>query len=456
MPDVLMPRLSDTMTEGVISQWLMHEGDEVKRGDTLAEIETDKATMELEAFDAGTLTKILVPAGQTVPIGERVAIIGEAGQPGPDPSAPSGTAEAPAPASESVATKHVGTAEGEAGPQDAGGAAPAAGELSAGHSAESTDGTGAPEIRATPLVRSLARERGIDLATVQGSGPGGRIVRADLETVLADGAPAGTSQPGGPSRPAPAGAETAPTPAPTPAPATGTTASTTGPADEAIPLSQVRRVTAKRLTESAAAPHFHVTMVADVTALLDFRAQVNTQLANDGVRISVTDLLVRACAVALRLHPDVNASWSGDHIIRRGHVNVGVAVALDEGLIVPVIRDADRKTLREISVEASDLGDRARGGKLGLEEFTGGTFTISNLGMYGVTEFNAVINPPEAAILAVGAAAPTPVVTDGAVTTTTTLRLNLTVDHRVLDGATAAAFLRDIVRLLEEPLRIVT
>ncbi len=444
MPDVFMPRLSDTMTEGVISEWLVAEGAEVKRGDILAEIETDKATMELEAYDSGTLTRILVPAGKTVPIGEVVATIGEPGEAAPSGVSGPEAAGAGAEAAEGSAEAGQGGAAtdgpGASEPSTAPAAPPAAG------------GAKAPdEIRATPLVRSLARERGIDLTTVHGSGPSGRIVRADLDAVLAGGTPSEAPQSpasGGPATPAPSAAA-----APAPAAAGKTSA---GPDDEVVPLSQIRRVTAQRLTESAAAPHFHVTMVADVTALLDFRAQVNDQLAEDGMRISVTDLLIRACAVVLRAHPEVNAAWNGDHIIRRGHVNVGIAVAIDEGLIVPVIRDADRKTVREISDEAHDLGDRARAGTLKLDEFTGGTFTISNLGMFGVTEFNAVINPPEAAILAVGAAIPTPVVTDGALTTTSTLRLNLTVDHRVLDGATAAAFLRDIVRTIEEPLRIVT
>ena len=193
----------------------------------------------------------------------------------------------------------------------------------------------------------------------------------------------------------------------------------------------------------------------DVAPLMRFRAEVNDQLAADGVKVTVTDLLVRACAVVLRAHPEVNASWGGDHIVRRGHVNIGIAVAIDEGLMVPVIRDADRKTAREIGAEARELGDRARAGRLTPDEFSGGTFTISNLGMFGISEFTAVINPPEAAILAVGASVETPVVKDGEVTVTTTMRLTLTVDHRVIDGATGATFLRDVVRVLEEPLRIV-
>lgn len=434
-----MPRLSDTMTEGAISQWLVAEGDEVKRGDILAEIETDKAVMELEAYDAGTLTRILVPAGTTVPIGAPLAVIGDAGEVG-SPAADA----APVPAAASPAP---------AAPAPGAGAAAEVEQASADSGSAAAD-----EVRATPLVRSLARERGIDLTTVHGSGPNGRIIRADLDAVLAGGA---TASPAAAPTPVPAAAAAPAAAAPPPEAAASTPSAPAAPvavgtADEVLPLSQIRRVTAQRLTESAAAPHFHVTMPADVTALFAFRAQVNEQLARDGAKVSVTDLLVKACAVALRAHPKVNSSWSGDSIIRRGHVNIGLAVALEEGLIVPVIKDADVLTVRQISERAKDLGERARSGSLKLDEFTGGTFTISNLGMFGVSEFNAVINPPEAAILAVGAAVATPVVVDGALEATTTMNLNLTVDHRVLDGADAARFLRDLVQLLEEPLRIVT
>nr|MDQ2876320.1 2-oxo acid dehydrogenase subunit E2 [Actinomycetota bacterium] len=225
--------------------------------------------------------------------------------------------------------------------------------------------------------------------------------------------------------------------------------------EEEVPLTAIRRITARRLTESAAAPHFHLTAVIDAGPLLAFRSDVNGRMAAAGTKVSVTDLLVRACAVTLRMHPQVNASWAGDKIIVHRRIHVGLAVAVDDGLIVPVIRDADRKTLSETAAEARGLADRARGGKLTPEELTGSTFTISNLGMFGVDSFSAVINPPEAAILAVGAAAEEPVIRDGQVAAGMTIRLTLTSDHRVLDGATAAAFLRDLKDALQEPLRIV-
>jgi pyruvate dehydrogenase E2 component (dihydrolipoamide acetyltransferase) len=421
MTDVLMPRLSDTMTEGVLSQWLKDEGAPVHRGDVLAEIETDKATMELEAYDEGVLERHLVAPGTTVPIGQPIAVIGDGTGTAPTPAAPPPAAPAqPATATVSAAAP----APAPAVPAPVAPAAPAPAVQPA---------PGAPGVRTSPLARAMAREHGIDLTKVTGTGPGGRIVRADVQAAITAAAP--TPQP-------------APAPAPTPpAPAAA--------GDEKIPLSAVRRITARRLTESAAAPHFYLTAIVDAGRLLGFRAEINQRLAASGVKISVTDLLVRACAVTLRAHPEVNASWGGDHILRRAAIHVGIAVALDDGLIVPVIRDADRKSVGEIAGEAHALADRARAGKLTPDEFTGSTFTISNLGMYGIDHFTAVINPPEAAILAVGAATEEPVVRDGQVVPATIMKLTLSIDHRVLDGASAAAFLHDLVQVLEEPLRIV-
>ncbi|MEO7587540.1 MAG: dihydrolipoamide acetyltransferase family protein [Arachnia sp.] len=455
MPDVPMPRLSDTMTEGVLARWLKGEGDEVHRGDILAEIETDKSTMDLEAYDDGTLTRILVAEGTTVPIGEPLAVIGERSDVAKATAEPAGEPRIAAPPQESgremaaetsrePAPSLASPAESDAGPAPVSPPPSDPSDRATLHDVR---------VRATPLVRTLAREQGIDLSTVHGTGPNGRIVRADLAHLATTGA---TTQPES-SSPTTSTAE--PDPDAQANPATHRTSAVTvvpaGEDDENLPLTSIRRITAERLTRSAAAPHFHLTVVVDVAPLLHFRAEVNEQLAADGVKVSITDLLVRACAVVLRAHPEVNASWGGDHIVRRGHVNIGIAVAIGEGLMVPVIRDADRKTAREIGAESRELGDRARAGRLKPDEFSGGTFTISNLGMFGITEFTAVINPPEAAILAVGASVETPVVKNGDITVTTTMRLTLTVDHRVIDGATGATFLRDVVRVLEEPLRIV-
>lgn len=402
MADVLMPRLSDTMTEGVISQWLKQEGDRVERGEVLAEIETDKATMEMEAYDSGVLARIIAAEGATVPIGEPIAVIetesngaappadrvppaAEPAPPPPEPAPPPAAAPSPTP----------------------------------------------PHRRATPLVRALAREHGIDLTTVTGTGPGGRIVRADIENLI--GARA--------ERPAAVARAEKP-----PVQLDG---------DERIPLTSIRRITAQRLTESAAAPHFYLTSVADVGALEKLRTELNAELFADTVKISVTDLLIRACAVVLPAHLDVNSSWGGDHLLRHHRVNIGLAVAVDAGLVVPVIRDANQKSLTEIATDARELIDRARAGKLTPDELTGSTFTISNLGMYGIDHFTAIINPPEAAVLAVGTAQAEAVVRDGQLTAARTCKLTLSIDHRVLDGATAAMFLRDLVKLLEQPLRII-
>jgi pyruvate dehydrogenase E2 component (dihydrolipoamide acetyltransferase) len=419
MPEVLMPRLSDTMTEGVIGQWVKQEGDEVRRGDVLAEIETDKATMELEAYDNGVLTKVLVPAGETVPIGRPIALIGEepgqaaAGSAAPPSAAPPSAAEATQPAPPRPETPPEPAAPGP------------------------TAGTA---IRTSPLARAIARDHGLDLTTVRGTGPGGRIVRADVEAAVA----AHDTAPAAPSSAAPA---------PAAAPGVAPVATATDDVEE-IPLTAVRRVTARRLAESTTVPHFDLTTVVDAGALLAFRAQVNERLA-PGPRVSVTDLLVRACAVTLREYPQLNSSWGEDKILRHRRVHIGVAVALDEGLIVPVVRDADRKSVGEISAEIRALAERARAGRLSPDEFTGGTFTISNLGMYGIDHFTAVLNPPEAAILAVGSTTPEPVVRDGVVVPGTTMRLTLSIDHRVSDGAVGAAFLRELRNRLEEPLRIV-
>ena len=421
MPDVLMPRLSDTMAEGVITQWLKHEGDSVARGEPIAEIETDKATMELEAYDSGVLTRIIAQAGSTVPIGQPIAVIGDETTTTRGEPASSRPAEATLSSGDpqAVATASSPRAQPAQPPRVAA-------------------STAAAPVRATPLVRSLAREHGIDLADIVGTGPGGRIVRADIDAAIGKGSAAAASS-----------GQTSPSAAPRRAQTVGGLEG-----DERVPLSSIRRITAQRLTESAAAPHFYLTSVAAADALQKLRTDLNTELSSPGLKISVTDLLIRACAVAVHAHAGVNSSWGGDHLVRHSHVNIGCAVAVDDGLLVPVIRDANRKGLSETAVEAHALVERARAGKLKPDELTGSTFTISNLGMYGIDHFTAVINPPEAAVLAVGAVRQEAVVRDGQLIAATTLKLTLSIDHRVLDGATAAAFLQDLVNLLEHPLRI--
>jgi len=430
MTDVLMTRLSDTMEEGVLSQWVKHEGDQVSKGDVLAVIETAKAAMDMEAYDEGVLTRILVQEGASVPIGTPIAVIGEAA---------AATAPSPVPAPDQAERAVV--------PPSA--------------PAPPTAASPAGRLPASPLARKLARERGVDLSTVSGSGPGGRIVRADIENAARDRGsaqlvPQPEAAPTGPAPSAPASPPSAPLAAvaPQPAPAAAVPLAPAADAEE-IPLTTVRRLTAQRLAASAReAPHFYLTVVAAADQLLAFRAQANRRRGAD-VKITVTDLLTRACATALSAHTEVNVSWDETRILRYRHVNIGIAVAIDDGLIVPVIRDADRKTVTEIAREARDLTTRARARKLTPDELSGGTFTVSNLGMYGIRQFTAVINPPQAAILAVGEAVRQPVVDGDKVTIATTMTLTLSIDHRAVDGATAARFLTRLRELIEQPLDIV-
>ena len=440
MPEVLMPRLSDTMEEGTLSQWVKHEGDQVRKGDILAVIETDKAAMEMEAYDEGMLTSILVEEGSSVPIGTPIAVIGDQA---------TGVAAAPA------APRAAQAPAAAAPPSGQGPAAPGAATAVAPPPPPALPPPPPEQVRTSPLARSLARKHGVDLAAISGTGPGGRIVRADIEdaarrlgavhpvpppatqAVTRTAAPA----PIRPAIPPPAAAAVAAPPAPS--------------ADtEEVALSTVRRLTAERLAASAReAPHFYLTVVAEADELLAFRTEANKR-GSGGIKITVTGLLTKACATALAAHPEVNVSWDQTRILRHHHINIGIAVAIDDGLIVPVIRDADRKTLTEIAREAHDLTARARSRRLTPDELSGGTFTISNLGMYGIRQFTAVINSPQAAILAVGAATRQPVVRGEQVTIATTITLTLSIDHRPLDGATAAGFLTDLKKLIEEPLCI--
>ncbi|MDO5744055.1 MAG: dihydrolipoamide acetyltransferase family protein [Micrococcaceae bacterium] len=421
MPEVNMPRLSDTMKEGVLSRWIKNEGEHVSEGDVIAEIDTDKATMDLEAFDEGILEKQLVEEGTTVPIGEPVAIIGTGSTKetlGKDAKSPTASRESPS------------TEPGK----DSGNGQPASG-----------NGTGVPDPPAasgrrplsSPLARRIAKGHGIDPAGLTGTGPGGRIVRADVEAaVAAQGkAPAPGQDPlaGAPHR-AVSGNERD---------------------SVEIPLTRMRKVMAQRLIASAGAPHFFLTNVVSVDRLFALRAEINERFADSGTKVSVTDMLVKACALTLQDHPQVNSSWDGDKILQHPRAHIGVAVALEDGLIVPVVRDAASKGLEVIAGETRALAQKARNNKLVPAEFSGGTFTLSNLGMFGIDNFTAVINPPEAAILAVGATTEEPYVREGELFTRRIMKITLTADHRVLDGAVAAAFLRDLKRTLEEPLRII-
>jgi pyruvate dehydrogenase E2 component (dihydrolipoamide acetyltransferase) len=444
---ILMPALSPTMTEGAVARWLKKEGDEVHSGDVIAEIETDKATMEYEAVDEGRLGKIIVPEGtQGVKVNEPIAVLLEEGE---DASALDGAA-APATrgngATEPAAAPHPSPlpASGERehditplpvrGESVAAGASPLKGEGQPPH--QQTDGA---RIFASPLARRMAELAKLDLSTINGSGPQGRIVKADIDAALARG-----------------GAPTAPTaraPVPTQVPPQPFAPVTGDPPFTQKPHSQMRRVIARRLTESKQnVPHFYMTVDCEIDELLRIRRVLND--GQEGLNLSVNDFVIRAAGLALRQVPAANASWSDDAIILWERADIAMAVALDDGLITPIIRGADLKGLQQIAAETKDLAARARTGKLKLEEFQGGTFSISNLGMFGIKEFAAVINPPHGCILAVGEGAPRPVVKNGELAVATVMSCTLSCDHRAVDGAVGAQYLRAFKRLIDEPSRM--
>ena len=427
--EILMPALSPTMTEGNVTKWLKKEGDEVRSGDVLAEIETDKATMEFEAVDDGRLGKILVPEGaEGIKVNQPIALLlGE----GEDASALEKLA--PPPSKNEPVTRR----REEAAPVQP--VTPTAPERA---------GNGADRIFASPLARRMAQQAGLELAAITGSGPQGRIVKADIEAALSAerGVPA-------PARPA-AQPQPAPWAAPGAAPILSkerVLALAGNPPYTERPLTAMRRVIARRLTEAKqTVPHFYLTVDCEIDELLKFRAELNAK--SDAYRISVNDFVIRAAALALRRVPAANASWSDEAILLWDTVDIAVAVALDEGLITPIVKHADRKGLAAIASETKDLAARARAGKLKLEEFQGGTFSISNLGMFGVRDFAAVINPPHGGILAVGAGERRPVVKNGALATATVMSCTLSCDHRAVDGAVGAQFLAAFKKLVEDPL----
>jgi pyruvate dehydrogenase E2 component (dihydrolipoamide acetyltransferase) len=437
MPTVIMPKMGDAMEEGTLLRWLKQVGDEVEAGEPIAEIETDKVSLEIEAAESGVLSQILAPEGATVPIGTAIATIGEEVEAAPQPAA-AARAEAAAPAVAAPAA--VNGRHGEA-------------PVTVAASAAATDGAGVAaavptpahvpgeRLRASPLVKRLAAEHGIDLSTVTGTGPGGRIVRDDIANLLT-GAPA--------AKPAPPAAEPAPAPGRAPQP------SAAGRPQGAVKeLSRIRRTTGKRMAESKqTAPHFYVTVDVDMAPAVAFRERVNAEATDGATKISFNDLIVKAAALALRDFPNLNSAYRNDALVEYPSIDVNIAVAIEGGLIAPFIPDADQKSLGAIARLAKDLIGRAREGGLKPEEFEGGTFTVSNLGMFDVDEFIAVINPPQAAILAVGSIRPTPVVVDGAVEVGQRMKLTLSADHRVTDGAEVARFLGEVKRLLEHPMQM--
>lgn len=444
MIEITMPRLSDTMEEGTIVAWLKQPGDQVERGEVLAEIETDKATMDLEAFDEGLLDRIEVEARQTVPIG---TVIARLRSPGEAATPPVPTASEPTPAIPPDSTP-----------------SPRPAPLTPADSTPSRSED--RRIKASPLAKAIAREHGIDLQSISGSGPGGRIVRADVErpsTIGSDLESPGSerSDPVEPDEPGTRRTSTPGTRSIDTAIGRGTdqngdsAGAGAGDRDRAETLSSMRAIVARRMSESAHdAPHFYATVSFAAEQLLAHHAAIRRALAEheQSRGPSLNDLVIKAVATALRHHRDINASFANDRIIYHHGVHIGIAVALEGGLIVPVLRDADIKSVRVLAAEARELTTRAREGKLRPDEFHGSTFTVSNLGMFGIEDFTAIINPPEAAILAVGAIRDEPVVRDGTVVPGKICSLTLSSDHRVVDGAMAARFLAELKELLEEPL----
>ncbi|MEL7253076.1 MAG: pyruvate dehydrogenase complex dihydrolipoamide acetyltransferase [Pseudomonadota bacterium] len=431
--EILMPALSPTMEEGTLAKWLVKEGDEVASGDLLAEIETDKATMEFEAVDEGVIGKILVAEGtEAVKVNTPIAMLLEEGESADDITSDAAPAAPPEPAAPAATDTAPAGSEAPAAP-----AAPPAPKASSGE-----------RIYASPLARRIAAQNGIDLNQITGSGPHGRIVKADV-----DGAPKTTDA-------RPQGRDAAPAPAERAAPAASGPATDTVLAMyqdrefEEVSLDGMRKTIAARLTEAKQTiPHFYLRRDIQLDALLKFRSELNAQLEPRGVKLSVNDFIIKACALALQVVPDCNAVWAGDRVLKLKTSDVAVAVAIEGGLFTPVLRDADTKSLSTLSTEMKDLAARARDRKLAPHEYQGGSFAISNLGMFGIDNFDAVINPPHGGILAVGAGVKKPVVgADGEVTVATVMSVTMSVDHRVIDGALGAEFLKHIVDNLEHPM----
>ena len=443
--ELTMPRLSDTMEAGTVVKWNVKEGDSVRSGSVLADIETDKATMEMQCFDDGKLAAILVEPGKQVKVGTAIALLALEGE---DPAAvkaggqrvegakvggAAAPAPAPAPAKSSPATPTPAVQP----------------ETRHGMEGFPTPGDhGGPRMRVSPVARRIAEEHGIDLSTVRGTGPGGRVIKRDVEQAVENRASAATAAdaarvaPGQALAVSASGVAAAPIAMPLPG--------------RSVALSGMRQTIARRLVESKTSiPHYQVTMKFDMDRLLELRRNFNERLAASGVKLSVNDFLVRACALAMAEHPYFNASFAGDHVRIHEVVNVGIAISLPEekggGLVVGVIRDADHKSLRQISSDAKSLAEKARTKGLSVQDMSDATFTISNLGMFGVEHFTAIINPPNSAILACGAAVEQPVVREGRLVVGTQMQATLSLDHRVIDGAMAAQYLASLKEFIEEP-----
>jgi pyruvate dehydrogenase E2 component (dihydrolipoamide acetyltransferase) len=445
--NILMPALSPTMEEGTLARWLKKEGDTISSGDIIAEIETDKATMEFEAVDEGTLGKIIVPDGTSgVKVNDPIAVLLEEGESADDITDDAGGAPAPA------ADTNGEAAEMPSPDAAASAATPAAASTGTPAPAAPSRASG-ERIFASPLARRIAAEKGLDLAKVKGSGPHGRIVKADVESAKPEAA--------APAKGAGPAAAAAATPAPAPVSSPNADTIKKIYADrkyEEVTLDGMRKTIAARLTEAKQTiPHFYLRREIRLDPLLKFRSQLNKEMEERGVKLSVNDFIIKASALALTQVPDTNAVWAGDRVLKFERADVAVAVAIEGGLFTPVIRDADQKTMSAISAEMKDLAKRARDRKLAPHEYLGGSFAVSNLGMFGIENFDAVINPPHASILAVGGGIKKPIVTDaGEIEVATMMSVTLSVDHRVIDGALGAQWLDKLKSALEKPLTMLT
>jgi pyruvate dehydrogenase E2 component (dihydrolipoamide acetyltransferase) len=455
--NILMPALSPTMTEGTLARWLKKEGEQIRAGDVIAEIETDKATMEVEAVDEGVLSKILVADGTAgVKVNDPIAVLQGEGE---EASATSAPAAAPPAAVQALPAATPSAPAAAPAAASAPAQQPTAQPMANGHDAH--------RVFASPLARRMAKQAGIDLSTMRGTGPNGRIIRADIEAKQSAAPPSAErveAQAGSRESDAPQQAPvqqvkpTAPAASPSPTPMVPPKAAPITAPHQLVPNSTMRKVIARRLLEShQQVPNFYVTMDVEIDALLKLRADLNARAPKDGkgaFKLSVNDLVIKAAAVALRRVPKMNASYTEDATVVYDDVDISVAVSMPDGLITPIVRRADQKGLAAISAEMKDLGARAKSGKLKPEEFQGGSFSISNLGMFGVKQFTAIINPPQAGILAVGAGEQRPVVRNGALAIASVMTCTLSVDHRVADGALGAEWMQVFKGIVEDPLSL--
>jgi pyruvate dehydrogenase E2 component (dihydrolipoamide acetyltransferase) len=434
LPEVIMPKMGDAMEEGTLVKWLKSEGDEVSEGDPIAEIETDKVTLELEAEDSGTLAQLIADEGQDIPVGEAIAFIAGEGEEVPERAAGGGAEEAEEESGEGEAQTQTAT-ETEAPEEEGEEEAPA-----------QADGRTDGHFRASPIVRRLAQENNLDLSRIEGSGPAGRIVERDVRAAMESGTAQktdGKAEVEAPER------EAAPQVAAAPEP-------TRAPGTELVEPSRMRRVIGERMTQSKQqVPHYYATVEVEMNDLLALRKQLNEQLEEQGIKLSINDFVMKAVALALKDFPNLNALWTSEGIELHQQVDLAMAVALEEGLITPVIRDAANKTLSAISAASKDLARRAREGELKPEEYQGGTVTVSNMGMFGVESFAAIINPPQAAIVAVSSIMQRAMFKDDEVVPVSIMKLTLSADHRISNGAEGGRYLAEVKRLLERPMTLV-